>query len=454
MTLKHLYLSYFILTSFIESDWTKSEVITFNHITIMDESYLSRHNNGPSDSFNPLLCYVNQTLKLSIFDKEDSEIEMPEFMTKNVTYHLSIFDSIPIKPSKVLIQFNSSKHGIVQDLQLVASFQNNKSKIMVPLHSLSSGKTQFYVENLMLLQNYSSMKCKTGSSKDLQFWKIQNNDNSGATIDVSVYDSKELITLSIMIGWIYFFAWSLSFYPQIYQNWKRKSVIGLSFDFLALNTVGYWCYTIYNLGMFSVKIIQEEYSFKEGTKVMPVKLNDLAFSSHGIFACLITILQCIVFQRGGQRISKTCWVILAGIGIYTVSILLCKYFGVLLWLDCLIYFSYVKIVVTIVKYIPQAYMNYERKSTDGWNIMLVLLDLTGGVFSSGQMIIDGYNYNDWSSLLGNPTKFGIALVTYVFDFIFILQHYVLYRHSKLKTNDHEGYQPILQMDPSQLGMLG
>ena len=279
---------------------------------------------------------------------------------------------------------------------------------------------------------------------------------SNAVVNVSVFESTKLIELSIIIGWIYFFAWALSFYPQIYQNWERKSVVGLNFDFLALNTVGYWCYTIYNFGMFSVKIIQEEYRNEEGTVVIPVKLNDLAFSSHGIFACLITILQCLVFNRGGQKMSKTCWAILAGIGLYTFSILLCKYFGVLIWLDCLIYFSYVKIFVTIVKYIPQAYMNYRRKSTDGWNIILVLLDLTGGVFSSAQMILDGYNFNDWSSLTGNPTKFGIALVTYVFDFIFILQHYVWYRHSNLKSNEfgHEGYEPILQRDPSQLGIVG
>ena len=121
-----------------------------------------------------------------------------------------------------------------------------------------------------------------------------------------------------------------------------------------------------------------------------------------------------------------------------------------------IHFSYVKIFVTVVKYIPQAHMNYQRKSTDGWNIVLVLLDLMGGVFSSAQMVIDGYNFNDWSSLSGNSTKFGIALVTYVFDFIFILQHYVWYRNSIVKTNNRVrvGYELIPQRNPSQLGMIG
>ena len=454
MALRQLYLSFFIFTTYSSPGGTKLEEIGYNPIFDEDESLVSRHVNGLNDNFNT-------TITLSIA-KENFEMEMQVLTTKNVTYFFNISSSISITHSKLLMQFNSSKYGIVQDIRLVANFQDNKSKIIVPLHSLSSGKTQFYLETVMLLQNDSTAKCKSKKSDDLDYCGIKiniknrRNELSNAIINISVYDSKNFITLSTITGWIYFFAWSLSFYPQIYQNWQRKSVIGLNFDFLALNTIGYWCYTIYNFGMFSVRIIQEEYWLKEGTMVIPVKLNDLAFSSHGIFACLITILQCLVFERGGQKISKTCWFISSGIGIYTISILLCKYLGTLLWLDCLIYFSYVKIFVTVVKYIPQAHMNYQRKSTDGWNIVLVLLDLMGGVFSSTQMIIDGYNFNDWSSLSGNSTKFGIALVTYVFDFIFILQHYVLYRNSIMKSNSrvHVGYEPIPQRNPSQLGMIG
>ena len=91
----------------------------------------------------------------------------------------------------------------------------------------------------------------------------------------------------------------------------------------------------------------------------------------------------------------------------------------------------------------------------GWSIMLVLLDLTGGVFSSGQMIVDAYNFEDWTSFYGNPTKFGIALVTYIFDFIFILQHYVCYKNArKEETKRNEGYHKIPQDEPSQLGLIG
>ena len=54
--------------------------------------------------------------------------------------------------------------------------------------------------------------------------------------------------LSSVIGWTYFSCWSVSFWPQIFLNASRKSVEGLSFDYLALNILGFGCYATYNLG--------------------------------------------------------------------------------------------------------------------------------------------------------------------------------------------------------------
>lgn len=38
---------------------------------------------------------------------------------------------------------------------------------------------------------------------------------------------------------VYFCAWSISFYPQAYLNYRRKSVVGLSLDFQLLNLLGF-----------------------------------------------------------------------------------------------------------------------------------------------------------------------------------------------------------------------
>ena len=92
------------------------------------------------------------------------------------------------------------------------------------------------------------------------------------------------------------------------------------------------------------------------------------------------------------------------------------------------FFSYVKLAITIIKYCPQAYMNYKRKSTEGWSIGNILLDFTGGILSVLQMFLLAINYDDWTSIFGSPTKFGLGMFSVLFDILFIVQHYCLYRH--------------------------
>jgi len=46
-----------------------------------------------------------------------------------------------------------------------------------------------------------------------------------------------------------------------------------------------------------------------------------------------------------------------------------------------------------------------------------------------------YNHDDWFSILGDFTKFGLGLFSICFDIFFIIQHYVLYRR-------HREYEPL------------
>ena len=41
-------------------------------------------------------------------------------------------------------------------------------------------------------------------------------------VRVQVVHSLPLNVVIIVIGWIYFVAWSISFYPQVFENWRRK----------------------------------------------------------------------------------------------------------------------------------------------------------------------------------------------------------------------------------------
>lgn len=107
-------------------------------------------------------------------------------------------------------------------------------------------------------------------------------------------------------------------------------------------------------------------------------------------------------------------------------------------------------------------MNYRRKSTVGWSIGCIFLDIIGGIFSILQMLLNAYNHgnerfyfcyitdnysnvrfpDDWISIFGDPTKFCLGLFSICFDIFFIIQHYVLYRYVnkdyiRLSTKDLE-----------------
>ncbi|XP_014667070.1 PREDICTED: cystinosin-like isoform X2 [Priapulus caudatus] len=257
-----------------------------------------------------------------------------------------------------------------------------------------------------------------------------------AFIRITVVHNNALVTLSAVIGWIYFAAWSVSFYPQIVENFRRKSVIGLNFDFLSLNLTGFIAYAVFNVCVFWIPVIQDEYFEKHPYGVLPVAINDVFFALHAIFATLVTILQCFIYERGSQTVSRPCVGFLVVAWAFAIITLCVAIFGKLAWLQYLYFFSYIKLVITLIKYMPQVYMNFKRKSTDGWSIGNILLDFTGGSLSILQMFLMSYNNDDWSAIFGNPTKFGLGMFSVLFDVLFIVQHYILYRGKP-------AYEPIV-----------
>jgi len=176
-----------------------------------------------------------------------------------------------------------------------------------------------------------------------------------------------------------------------------------------------------------------------------VQVNDIFFSLHAVFATIITVGQCFIYEIGTQRVSTTARIIH---GIFATFVLITAILGIIhtiVWLDFLYYCSYVKLAITLIKYVPQAYYNYKRKSTVGWSIGNIFLDFTGGMLSMLQMILNAYNYDDWESIFGDPTKFGLGFFSVAFDIFFLIQHYALYRdrreYIEIPGTCQEEYQP-------------
>ncbi|CAG0923592.1 unnamed protein product [Notodromas monacha] len=265
-------------------------------------------------------------------------------------------------------------------------------------------------------------------------------------VSVVVYKSSAVSILAQVVGWVYFLAWSISFYPQIYCNWRRKSVVGLSLDFVSLNLLGFLCYTVFNIAMLYVGSVREEFLSENPGSIVQVDVNDVAFASHALLACLVTSIQCMVYERGNQRISALALILLSMLVTFAAVVTIMAIAALFSWLMYVVLLSYVKLIITCIKYIPQAVMNFKRKSTAGWSIGNILLDLTGGLFSFLQMVLMSYNRDAWASIWGNPTKLGLSFLSIAFDFIFMFQHYVLYRNaeSSFAVDDDVQYSPTIE----------
>lgn len=102
--------------------------------------------------------------------------------------------------------------------------------------------------------------------------------------------------ISSILGWLYFLAWSISFYPQVYLDWKRKSVVGLSFDYPTYNIIGFVCYAAFNLSFFTIPSIQLEYERSHNGAENEVTINDVFFAVHAVVLTLVIIFQIFIYD--------------------------------------------------------------------------------------------------------------------------------------------------------------
>ncbi|ATY59249.1 cystinosin [Cordyceps militaris] len=266
-----------------------------------------------------------------------------------------------------------------------------------------------------------------------------------------------LNVISAVFGWVYFTLWSLSFYPQALLNFRRRSTTGTTVDFPFLNVLGFTSYFASNLALYYSRDVRQQYAARNSGLTPTVQFNDVVFALHGLVLSLITASQYLVgtalwrfpatagghphhhnHHSPGTRPSRfaTGLTVGAALGVAATYLVVrgvrsgghpvdpavdwCE-------IDVVYALGYVKLVVTLVKYTPQLLTNIRNRSTDGWSIWQILLDLVGGVLSIAQQGIDSYLQHDWSGITSNPVKFGLGQLSIFFDLLFILQHYVIYR---------------------------
>ncbi|KAI8623786.1 cystinosin [Xylariaceae sp. FL1651] len=247
--------------------------------------------------------------------------------------------------------------------------------------------------------------------------------------------------VSALFGWVYTVCWSLSFYPQAILNFRRKSTGGTTVDFPFLNILGFASYFIYTCALYWSPLIRHQYALRHNNLTPTVAFNDIAFAIHAVI--LTTVLNTQYFlpsiwgfeQTIARRPSRFITGVFGGsiIGVLAIIFVVASQPSDAdpktswAWLDVIYVISYVKLLVTVVKYAPQLLHNSQNRSTKGWDISQILLDFTGGLLSIAQLGIDSYLQHDWSGVTGNPVKFALGNVSMIYDLMFMGQHYCLYR---------------------------
>ncbi|KAI9127660.1 hypothetical protein K1719_000653 [Acacia pycnantha] len=237
------------------------------------------------------------------------------------------------------------------------------------------------------------------------------------------------------VGWLVFTLWSISFYPQVILNYRRKSVVGLNFDFEVLNLTKHTCYLIYNASLYFSSTVQKQYKDKYGqNEMIPVAANDVAFSSHAVLLTAFTIFQIAIYDRGNQKVSKiACGILFVAWPLAAICFFIALSNHHWLWLLSIL--SGIQVFMTVIKYLPQAVMNFRRKSTEGWSIGNILLDFSGSIGNYSQMVIQSKDQGSWANFSGNIGKLMISLVSVFYNILFMIQHYVLYRPKKVSNSE-------------------
>lgn len=206
----------------------------------------------------------------------------------------------------------------------------------------------------------------------------------------------------------------------------------MSQDYQLYNLIGFFCYSVFNCAFFFNETVQQEYRIANNGHSNQVQLNDVFFALHALLLTVIIVAQIFIYDKDTHgtagRITLFAAVLTGGtFGIIVLFAILVlagiDAGGVFTWLNWLYMLSYVKLGVTLVKYIPQAYLNWYRRTTDGFNMHNVLLDFTGGSLSVAQLLLDSGVTSDWAAVTGDLAKFMLGFVSMVFDIVFMLQHY-------------------------------
>jgi uncharacterized protein with PQ loop repeat len=152
----------------------------------------------------------------------------------------------------------------------------------------------------------------------------QNGDRqSGGAVVFSVSSSASTLSmpeyLSYVFGALYLGLWSLSFYPQLWENHKRRNTYGLALEYVIIQPAAYFLFSIYTL-VGRVEMIGRPRRDEDGVLEDHEQVDkaDVAFSTHAFLLSSAILVQSLILPRGSvgdqRHIKRWCINLLGIIG--------------------------------------------------------------------------------------------------------------------------------------------
>lgn len=269
------------------------------------------------------------------------------------------------------------------------------------------------------------------------------------------------IYVSKSFGYIYFLSWTISNWPQLLLNHQNRSTEGLSPDFVAVNCIGFVCYAVYNSVFYWSTAMQDAYVDDHNGDEVDIRSEDVFLSLQTTVLILSLSGQILFFnatpiRRGAKicpfellptvQLNPHFYLIIKGL-LFLIFGYLClvalsggelhrrdSNFKYLNWTDFAYSLSYVKLISTLTKYIPQILLNRKRRSTSGFNIWTAVFDCLGGIFSFLQVAVDSIGLRSFGPMKIHHVKLLVGVATIIKNIILMMQHYIWYNfHSQ--SND-------------------
>lgn len=231
-------------------------------------------------------------------------------------------------------------------------------------------------------------------------------------------------------GWAYAIFWGISFYPTLYLNYTLKTSDSISLDYIVPNILGYFCYCIsMYLQLYNADVRTQYQGYFEGK--LPLLSNaDLFYSFHGMALLLVLASQIFCGNTFWKFKNER-----KSFKIHTLSkmvLMLFLVFAIFSWklgdpvfalLNFAMNLAYFKIIISLIKYIPQVLHNYRRKSMFGISRLQIIFDITGSFFSFAEFYLKS-DIPIVEAIDANRGKVGITCVTSLFATIFLYQMYI------------------------------